>query len=278
MHFEFLGMDLSTFTCMLMFYSFIGWLYESTVFSLIEQGKLMNRGCFIGPYCPIYSVVAMLNLYLLNGVTSPVRIVLIASLSCCAIEYVTSYSLEKIFHARYWDYSYFPLNINGRISVISGIFFGFAILFLIKLLHPVSIIMFGKIPHRIMITMAIACWVIFWIDAVFTVIGMCNLNRKCKELYDTLDNYVEDKFDTINNKKEYLNRFVIVEKGKDMVVRLKSVNRKFVDLETRYLKVFPSFESLKYSEVIDKMKEALKRKKSDNDDIDVSDNEPDNEN
>ena len=47
-----------------------------------------------------------------------------------------------------------------------------------------------------------------------------------------------------------------------MIVKLKGINRKFVDLETRYLKAFPTFTSLKYGEVIDKMKEAIYRKKN----------------
>ena len=256
-----LGMDFATLTCVMMFYSFIGWFYESTVFSLVEQGKFMNRGCFIGPYLPIYSVAGILNLYLLSDVTSPFKIVLISSLSVCAVEYFTSWALEKIFHARYWDYSYFPLNINGRISVVSGLFFGFDILILIKLFHPFTMAMMGKIPERARVILAIIFWLVFLVDAVFTVIGMCNLNRKCKEIYDAIDGMVENGFDKINNKAEYLNRFAIVEKSKSIVVHMKGINKKFVGLETRILEAFPDFHSYSYSEITDKMKAIIYRKK-----------------
>lgn len=259
-----LGMDFATLTCVMMFYSFIGWFYESTIFSLVEQGKLMNRGCFIGPYLPIYSVVAVLNLYLLEGMDSSFKIVLISALTCCAVEYFTSWTLEKIFHARYWDYSYFPLNINGRISVVSGAFFGIAILFLIKVLHPFTIVLMGKIPEQVRVGLGIFFWVLFLVDATLTVIGMCNLNRKCKEIYDAIDRNIEAGFDKMNNKKAYFNRFKIVRGSKNLVVKLKGINKKFVSMETRIIEAYPDFHSYSYAEILDKMKEALARRKNRN--------------
>ncbi len=272
-----LGMDFATLTCVRMFYSFIGWLYESTSFSLVEQGKLLNRGCFIGPYLPIYCVVAILNLYLLDGMESSFKIVLISALTCCAVEYFTSWTLEKIFHARYWDYSYFPLNINGRVSVVSGAFFGVAILFLIKVLHPFTIVMMAKIPEHVRVALGVFFWVLFLVDATLTVIGMCNLNRKCKEIYDAIDRNIEAGFDKMNNKKTYLNRFKIVRGSKTLVVKLKGINKKFVSMETRIIEAYPDFHSYSYGEIMDKMKETLSRRKKykglevvdDNEEIDI---------
>lgn len=272
-----LGMDFATLTCVMMFYSFIGWFYESTIFSLVEQGKLMNRGCFIGPYLPIYCVVAILNLYLLDGMESSFKIVLISALTCCAVEYFTSWTLEKIFHARYWDYSYFPLNINGRISVVSGAFFGIAVLFLIKVLHPFTILMMAKISEHVRVALGVFFWALFLVDATLTVIGMCNLNRKCKEIYDAIDRNIEAGFDKMNNKKAYLNRFKIVRGSKTLVVKLKGINKKFVSMETRIIEAYPDFHSYSYGEILDKMKETLSRKKKykglevvdDNDEIDL---------
>lgn len=256
----FCEMDFSTLICVMMFYSFIGWFYESTIFSILEQGKIMNRGCFMGPYCPIYSVVAILNVYLLWGIESSFKIVLVASLTCCAIEYITSWGLEKIFHARYWDYSYYPLNLNGRISVISGLFFGLAVLFLKRLLHPFTMAVMSSIPGTVKYYLSLVFIGVFLFDAIFTTIGMCNLNRKCKELYDAWDNYVEGKLDKINEKKKYFDKFLVVEKGKNLVVKLKGVNTKFVDLETHVLRAFPSFKSTLYGDLIDRMKAPFQSK------------------
>lgn len=275
-YFRFVGMTFPTLTIVMLFYSFIGWFYESTVFSLAEQGKFMNRGCFIGPYCPIYAVVPLLNLYLLQGIDSPGRIFILSALTCCMVEYVTSYALEKLFHARYWDYSYYPLNINGRVSVISGAFFGVAVLFMIKALHPWTLSWVMHIPDRWRYYISIGIWVVFLCDAAFTTISMCNLNRKCKEIYDAWDNYVDGKLDVLNEKKNGLNRFKIVRSGKKLVVKMKGVNNKFVDLESRFsnfLKVYPVFKSTTYSELIEKMKKASLRKKEDSGDLDEDDEE-----
>lgn len=244
-----------------MWYSFLGWLYESTIFSLCEQGLFMNRGYFIGPYCPIYGVACVMNLYLLEGITSGFKIILLAGLSICAIEYVTSYALEKIFGTRYWDYSYYPLNINGRISVVSGFFFGIVSWVLIKWLHPLTLQMLSHFSMKSRIISAIGFTLIFIFDAAFTVISMCNLNQKCKELYDAWDEHVENGLDKLNTKKDRLSRFTIVRKGQNIVVKLKGVNKTFVELETRYLKVFPNLKHVKYGVIIEKLKETIRRDK-----------------
>ncbi len=274
-YFRFMGMTFPTLTLCMIVYAFIGWFYESTVFSLAEQGKFMNRGCFIGPYCPIYAVVPLFSAYLLQGIDSPFKIFFLSALVTCLVEYVTSYTLEKLFHARYWDYSYYPLNINGRISVISGIFFGIAILFMIKVLHPLVLGYVSMVPSRVQFYLACGIWIFFLCDAAFTTISMCNLNRKCKEIYDAWDSYVDGKLDTLNEKKKKLDKFRIVRSGKRLVVKMKGVNNKFVDLESRFLKVYPIFKSTTYSELIDKIKQAVSSGKDDdiqddNDDDDDS--------
>lgn len=219
----------------------------------------MNRGYFIGPYCPIYGVANVMNLYLLEGIDSSFKIVLLSGLTICAIEYITSFALEKIFGTRYWDYSNYPLNINGRISVITGLFFGIVTLFMIKLLHPFTLRMLGQLSLTTRVRLAIGFTIVFLIDLIFSVVSMCNLNKKCKELYDAWDDLVEDKLDKLNEKKTSLNRFLIVKKGRNIVVRLKGVNKTFVELETRYFKVYPRLKSFRYSTVIDKMKDFIRR-------------------
>ena len=252
------GMDFPTLSCLLLIYGVIGWAYESSVFSLAEQGKFMNRGCFVGPYCPIYAVISISSIYLLQGIESPFRIMLLSSILVCAIEYVTSWGLEKLFHARYWDYSYYPLNINGRISVVSGAFFGLAVLFLNKILHPALMDILAGIPYKVKFVAAVTAWSVFLIDIVFTTVGMLNLNRKCKELYDAVDSYMESQFDTLNNKKEVLKKFRIVRQGQKIVIKAKGVNKMFLEFETRYLKSVPDFHSTKYSDIIEKMRMAMR--------------------
>ena len=247
------------FSILMMLYCFIGWAYESSIFSLCEQGKFMNRGYFIGPYCPIYGVGFFASEYLMGGIESTFKLVMISAMVCTVIEYITSYVLEKMFDARYWDYSYYPFNINGRVSVPSSLFFGIAITFFIKVGHPFFLGQVYRIPPDVRLGLGVLFLVIFLLDAGFTFISMCNLNRKCRELYDAWDGYVGDKLDVLNEKKDKLERFVVVRKGQEILVKAKNVNRKFLEIETRYLRR-PGFKSVKYTALMDKIRLMYKPK------------------
>jgi uncharacterized membrane protein len=141
-----------------------------------------------------------------------------------AIEYITSYVLEKLFDARYWDYSAYPLNINGRVSVISSVFFGFAVMFGVKILHPIMEELVVKIPDDICAITAISVLVIFITDAVFTSISMANLNKKFKAIYDYIDEYVDEKFETITDRSKFLDENLIIEKKKNLSVALHKIS------------------------------------------------------
>lgn len=86
-------------------YAFIGWVYESVLVSVSER-RWVNRGFLNGPLCPIYGCGAVLAIVLLHDFTSPIEIFLISSFGASILEYITSWGMEKLFHARWWDYSH----------------------------------------------------------------------------------------------------------------------------------------------------------------------------
>lgn len=116
-------------------YSVIGWVLE-VVYCLIGDHYLVNRGFLIGPYCPIYGVSAVMMILLLSKINNYLLLFLVAMVLCSACEYFTSYILEKIFHARWWDYSSLKFNINGRICLKNSILFGLLGVGLIKYVNP----------------------------------------------------------------------------------------------------------------------------------------------
>ena len=107
----------------LMIYSVIGWVYESTICS-IGQRKLINRGFLNGPYCPIYGTGAVLVLLVLGRIQNPVLLFFAGAVLTCSVEYLTSWLMEKLFHARWWDYSKRKCNIGGRVCLIGAVVFG----------------------------------------------------------------------------------------------------------------------------------------------------------
>ena len=93
-------------------YSCVGWVYESVLVSVLER-RWVNRGFLNGPICPIYGAGAVLGILLLSGLRDhPVIIFLISALGASVLEFVTSWAMEKIFHARWWDYSDYRFNIQ----------------------------------------------------------------------------------------------------------------------------------------------------------------------
>jgi predicted membrane protein len=61
---------------------------------------------------------------LLNKFSNSLAIFSLALIICSTIEYLSSYVMEKLFNARWWDYSKKPFNINGRICLKNALCFG----------------------------------------------------------------------------------------------------------------------------------------------------------
>ena len=95
--------DLFMYFMLFMFYSIVGWIIE-VIYTFITDKKIVNRGFLIGPYCPIYGVGCLLIIILLKKYTDDFIVLFIMSMLICSLlEYLTSYVMEKLFNARWWD-------------------------------------------------------------------------------------------------------------------------------------------------------------------------------
>ena len=79
-----------------MVYSFMGWIYESTLRSITHK-RLYNSGFLNGPYIPIYGCGALLDVHLLNGLKDPLIIFLLAGVINCVLEYFTNMSFTVVW-------------------------------------------------------------------------------------------------------------------------------------------------------------------------------------
>lgn len=118
------------------FYSVVGWTIE-VLDQFYRQKKFVNRGFLLGPYCPVHGIGALLMVLLLSGITdSYIVLFFSASFICTVLEYITSFLLEKIFKARWWDYSCYKFNLNGRVCLQNSVFFGVTGVFIVKIANP----------------------------------------------------------------------------------------------------------------------------------------------
>lgn len=131
---------LSNFVILFFAFSVLGWITEVTL-KFIQFHRFINRGFFIGPYCPIYGWGAVAITVLVGGLLGREGTVgetfLAGMFVCGALEYFTSWYMEKMFHARWWDYSTKPMNLHGRIWAGNLILFGIGSVAIIKIIDPV---------------------------------------------------------------------------------------------------------------------------------------------
>ncbi len=149
-------------------YAFAGWIMEVILF-LVKEKKFINRGFLIGPYCPIYGFCAVLMVLTFDKLTStPFTLFIMAAFVCTFFEYITSYIMEKLFNARWWDYSQVSFNINGRVCLHNSILFGLLGLFLIYIANPFVEGLISQIPSDILPIISGILLVLFIIDNIIS--------------------------------------------------------------------------------------------------------------
>ena len=146
-------------------YSVIGFVIE-TLFGLVTKGVIESRKSFLyGPFCAIYGVGAVvmiigLQKFKKNNYTLFWGGFLIGSL----VEYVISWIGEIVFHAKWWDYSDIPFNLNGRICVWFSLFWGILAIYLMTHIHPKIDHFLDKFSPRIVTIITVTFVIIMFLD------------------------------------------------------------------------------------------------------------------
>lgn len=179
---------------MFFIYSALGWAIESTYRTLGEyftsgrkEFKIINTGFLYGPICPIYGTGALVFEILVLPFSEPHEkrwwlVILIGALFADIVEYITSFLMEKLFHARWWDYTDEFLNIKGRICFKHTCYWGlFAFLFC-YLISPVYTYMISFIPVSLYRPILAAILIIFVFDLVLTVRAAADVSKLMRKL------------------------------------------------------------------------------------------------
>ncbi|MBM6687167.1 putative ABC transporter permease, partial [Faecalicatena contorta] len=66
----------------------------------------------------------------------PVLLFLVSALGASVLEYATSWAMERLFHARWWDYTDFRFNLNGRICLLGAVVFGLGGVVIVRVIQP----------------------------------------------------------------------------------------------------------------------------------------------
>ena len=174
-----------------MIYSFLGWVLE-VVYHAVGQGLVVNRGFLNGPVCPIYGVGVILiftlaELFYEGGVEATQTIVLFAGgvVFATAVELFGGWALDKLFHARWWDYSNEPFNLHGYICLKFSLLWGLAIVFVVRVLHPfIAAHSAAMIPEKYGWPVLAVLGAAYLADIIVTVAIIIGLNKRITELDD----------------------------------------------------------------------------------------------
>ena len=248
-----------------MFYSVFGWVYESILCSITEK-KLINRGFLNGPYCPIYGFGAVFDLIILGRLSNPFVIFVSGAIVNCTLEYFTSWGMEKLFNARWWDYSNHKFNIHGRVCLLGAVVFGLFAVFLIKIVHPWSETIVGRINPVALHWAAGALCVAFIADIMVTLIGFVGFSSKLRQFSEEL-NHLREK----SREQAAVYRETIAEKLKEHETRLPNIAalhsgffKRVNHQERRILRSFPKFRSTIDNEVLSEIRARLLNRKNGN--------------
>ena len=200
------------------FYSFLGWVWESIYCSANEK-KWADRGFLFGPICPIYGscVVGVSILFsLITPLSSPDfpvwGIFIICYIGSAIAEYATSWVLEKRFHARWWDYSRLPLNINGRICVPVSIAFGLAGVAVVKFLIPAVEGVHAAVSPIVYEVLAIIIAMIFGADFALTEASLNALLKDVEKMHYEFNQRAQERYEMVTSAPKVIEQKIKEEK------------------------------------------------------------------
>lgn len=258
-------------------YSVIGWICE-VIFCSIPEKKFINRGFLNGPLCPIYGFGALIVIFFLTPFKDSIFLVFIFGLIfTSALEYFTSYAMEKLFHSKWWDYSNNRFNINGRVCLLNSILFGLMSVFVMFVLHIKIEDFVNSISYLWIQIIAILSLVILTVDITVTVQSAVNINEKLKKLRD-LSTEIKEKLDEkqlfmeakIHDRISMLKENIeSIEYGKEFYTRIERLVKDFNQtaksykfFERRLIRAFPDMKSIKFQEQFQSLKNELEKIKN----------------
>lgn len=251
-------------------YAFLGWCSE-VAFAAVNKGKFVNRGFLNGPVCPIYGVgmlIVVLCLWSLRD--RPLLLFLGSALLTTALEFVTGFVLERVFHDKWWDYSDMPFNIKGYVCLKFTILWGLAASFIIGAIHRFIYMLIEKTPFVLGAILLAVFSAAFIADFIVTLTALVKLPKKLKAMAEAeralravSDKIGENISDTTIAAKE--KGEALAEENKPRLEELKAeyekkkkelsamLERNFV--QRRIFKAFPNLKNGRYKAIFDRISE-----------------------
>lgn len=217
-------------------YAILGWCLE-VVYEAVDQGKFINRGFLNGPYCPIYGFGVIIVVGFLNPIRENFIVLYIGSaILTSALEFVTGFVLEKIFHQKWWDYNEEHFNIMGYVCLKFSLLWGVACLIVVRMIHPLIERFVNWIPHTLGIILLIAVYIGFISDIVMTVLGIMHIKKRIR-LLESISAEMR-KISDHSGERLYGAVDEIRERSRELSEKNEARREKMEELKSKYKTVF----------------------------------------
>ena len=224
-------------------YSFLGWAWETLITS-IPQRRFVNRGFLNGPYCPIYGAGALLFIFFTNNIDNIAARFILGAVIACTLEYLTSWVLELIFHARWWDYAPRRFNLNGRICLEGFFVFGLGAV-VAPYFHQNITNITAQLSPAVLNSIFSIILIAFIVDVVITNRALSKFNHILREYQKAID-------------KRRLDFLEFIRRGRRVFEMRIGKNNRIRDVlsfqQRRILDAFPHFDSTLYEEALSRLR------------------------
>ncbi|MBD5138033.1 MAG: putative ABC transporter permease, partial [Ruminococcus sp.] len=167
---------------MFIFWAFIGWGIE-VCWMTLETGEYQNRGFLNMPICPIYGFgVIMVTVFFRPVSHTVLPLFIVTSILCTTFELLVGLGMEKLFGARWWDYSHERYNYKGYICLKISILWGMGCVIVIRLVQPMVEKIIDMIPVRLGLALIVLWSVLIVIDLISSICAVNKLNNRLRQL------------------------------------------------------------------------------------------------
>lgn len=159
--------------------------------------------------------------------------------------------MEKLFHARWWDYSERKFNINGRVCLLGAVVFGLFSVILIKIIHPSIVYCTNLLFNNAIYIIAIIFAIGFLSDTIITVSGFSGFNKKLDGLAKSFEEKKIELSSKLRNSSAHFNLKTVYDNSA----------HKLNLQQRRMLSAFPKFRSTTNNGLLTEIRKIIRKKK-----------------
>ena len=189
--------------------SLVGWIVEG-IYTYVVFNELVNHSAVvIGPFDMAYGIcfVLMTLLFYKKTDISIIKAFIISFIGGTVLEYVMSLGMEIFLGFTAWDYSSYPLNINGRVCLLYSVFWGVLGVAWVKMIYPFIMKILNKFNYRIANKIALILAIFLVFDVILTIQARERAKEQIKgiEPSNKFEEFLDNTFNNDYLKNMYNN-------------------------------------------------------------------------